>query len=161
MKVLSLRQPWLWMMLHAGKNIENRVPTSSVARTKYRGAMLLHASKARGRIAELDYYDGARRFVVACFGQSAADSIPKIDDLPRGVICGHAWLRGILPPADAGRTQDPAFGVFFDERWRMRGQFGLVLADIVETPHVPCTGCMYLFDAPAHVLEALGTLGIA
>jgi hypothetical protein len=37
---LSLRQPWLWAILHAGKRIENRTWA-----TKYRGRIRLHAAK--------------------------------------------------------------------------------------------------------------------
>ena len=37
---LSLRQPWAWAILHAGKRIENRTWA-----TKYRGRIRLHAAK--------------------------------------------------------------------------------------------------------------------
>jgi hypothetical protein len=37
---LSLRQPWLWAILFAGKTVENRI-----WRTEYRGRIRLHASK--------------------------------------------------------------------------------------------------------------------
>lgn len=38
MKALSIRQPWAWMILHAGKSIENRT-----WQTSYRGPLLIHA----------------------------------------------------------------------------------------------------------------------
>lgn len=37
--VLSVRQPWAWLILHGGKTIENRT-----RRTKYRGRFWVHAS---------------------------------------------------------------------------------------------------------------------
>jgi len=40
MKALSIRQPWAWLILHAGKDIENRTWA-----TKYRGPILIHAPK--------------------------------------------------------------------------------------------------------------------
>lgn len=40
MKALSIRAPWWWAILHAGKDIENRDWP-----TKFRGRALLHASK--------------------------------------------------------------------------------------------------------------------
>ena len=40
MKALSIRAPWWWMILHGGKDIENRDWS-----TKYRGTVLIHASK--------------------------------------------------------------------------------------------------------------------
>jgi hypothetical protein len=38
MKALSVRNPWGWAILHAGKSIENRSWP-----TKYRGPLLIHA----------------------------------------------------------------------------------------------------------------------
>lgn len=40
MKALSIRQPWAWLILHGGKDIENRSWS-----TKFRGTVLIHASK--------------------------------------------------------------------------------------------------------------------
>ena len=40
MKALSIRQPWAWAILHAGKRIENRDWRSC----HYRGPLLIHAS---------------------------------------------------------------------------------------------------------------------
>ena len=40
MKALSIRQPWAWLILNAGKDIENRSWYTSV-----RGRVLIHASK--------------------------------------------------------------------------------------------------------------------
>lgn len=40
MKVLSVRQPWAWALIHGGKDVENRNwPTS------YRGQLAIHAGK--------------------------------------------------------------------------------------------------------------------
>ena len=40
LKAISVRAPWWWAILHAGKDIENRDWP-----TKFRGKVLLHASK--------------------------------------------------------------------------------------------------------------------
>lgn len=40
MKCLSLKQPWAWAVISAGKDIENRT-----WRTRYRGPFLIHASQ--------------------------------------------------------------------------------------------------------------------
>ncbi|MCC7374294.1 MAG: hypothetical protein IT581_06545 [Verrucomicrobiales bacterium] len=37
---ISVRQPSAWMIIHAGKDIENRT-----WRTKFRGRVLVHAAK--------------------------------------------------------------------------------------------------------------------
>lgn len=41
MKALTVRQPWAWAILHAGKRIENRT-----RRTNYRGRFYIHAGLA-------------------------------------------------------------------------------------------------------------------
>ena len=40
MIALSIRQPWAWLIVHAGKDIENRTWP-----TRFRGRVLVHASK--------------------------------------------------------------------------------------------------------------------
>lgn len=42
MKALTVRQPWAWAILHAGKRIENRT-----RRTNFRGRFYIHAGLAR------------------------------------------------------------------------------------------------------------------
>ncbi len=44
MKALSIRQPWAWLILHGGKDIENRDWA-----TRFRGRVLIHASKGMTR----------------------------------------------------------------------------------------------------------------
>jgi hypothetical protein len=41
-RVLSVRQPWAWAIIHAGKDVENRP-----RRSHYRGPLLIHASAAK------------------------------------------------------------------------------------------------------------------
>ena len=40
MKALSVRQPWAWAIMHAGKDVENRTRI-----TRYRGPLAIHATK--------------------------------------------------------------------------------------------------------------------
>lgn len=40
MKALSIRQPWAWLILQGGKDIENRT-----WKTNFRGRVLVHASR--------------------------------------------------------------------------------------------------------------------
>jgi hypothetical protein len=40
MKVLTVKNPWAYLIIHAGKDIENRA-----YKTNYRGRILIHASK--------------------------------------------------------------------------------------------------------------------
>ena len=43
-KVLSIRQPWAWLILHGGKDVENRNWA-----TKVRGRVLIHAGSTMTR----------------------------------------------------------------------------------------------------------------
>lgn len=51
---LSIRQPWAWAILHAGKDIENRDWA-----TRFRGPFLVHAGKGCTR----DEYEDAVDFI--------------------------------------------------------------------------------------------------
>ena len=74
MKALSIRQPWCWLILHAGKDIENRDWP-----TKFRGRFLLHAGKGMTR----DEYEDAPLWIV---------DLPDFKDLERGGIVGSVEL---------------------------------------------------------------------
>lgn len=39
-KILTIRQPWAWAIIHADKNVENRT-----WKTSYRGRLLIHAGR--------------------------------------------------------------------------------------------------------------------
>lgn len=45
MKCLSVRQPWAWMILHAGKTVENRTWVPSPALLRHGDRLAIHASK--------------------------------------------------------------------------------------------------------------------
>lgn len=41
MKALTVKQPWAWVIIHGGKNVENRSRP-----TKYRGPLYIHAGQS-------------------------------------------------------------------------------------------------------------------
>jgi hypothetical protein len=161
---LSVRQPWLWAILQAGKRIENRK-----WKTEYRGPLLLHAAK--GCTAE--EFEDFIAFVWEAFGAAAEGAMLAM--LPsdrvmssiehhfyRGGICGVANLVGMaaslvvsekvrgpcLPGMDRVERPYVKGEVVVDEHqkpWRMHGQHGWVLDDVVELPFVPCVGALGLF----------------
>lgn len=161
---LSIRQPWLWAILKAGKRIENRK-----WKTSYRGPLLLHAAKGcTGREVE-DFIE----FVWGSFGAAAAGAmlatIPSLKGgkvFKRGGICGVATLRGMAMAAslivsEKNRAQPPLPGmpvrierpyvdgeVVVNESqrpWRMPPQHGWVLGDVADIPFVACSGALGLF----------------
>lgn len=78
MKALSVRQPWAWAILHAGKDVENRS-----WRTKYRGWVLIHAARRidRGALAQLR-------------GDRPAITWPAERELVTGALLGRVLLTG-------------------------------------------------------------------
>lgn len=102
---LSVRQPWAWAIIHAGKDIENR---SSFAVTKGRmtpiASIAIHAARTMTR----QEYEAARAFMahidIAC---------PPPHELERGGIIGSVAVTAIV--------KDSASPWFFGPR-------GLVLA---------------------------------
>jgi len=88
---ISIRQPWAWAIIHAGKTIENRgVPWPWRERVGER--IYLHAAK--GCTFE-EFHDGASWI------KDAADvQPPALSTLPRGAIIGSARLVAVIPEGD-------------------------------------------------------------
>ncbi len=76
MKVLSVRQPWAYLIVAGYKDIENRKWY-----TNHRGPLLIHASKA----VDPNDFPKQRQWI-----REAGSDIPE--DLPRGAIVGAATL---------------------------------------------------------------------
>ncbi|TPM92691.1 ASCH domain-containing protein [Mesorhizobium sp. B2-1-3A] len=79
---ISVRQPWSWAILHAGKDIENRDWP-----TKVRGRVCLHASKGMTRDEYEDFLDTAHHISLRRpFAPGLA--LPEFEGLLRGGIVG-------------------------------------------------------------------------
>ena len=134
MKALSIRQPWLWAIMHAGKRIENRDWYCG-----YRGPILLHASR---------YYNGQEFWDVVSedilplvpAGQTPPFVTVRMLQQTGGHLLARANVVDCLRP---GGT--PPAG---QEAW-YTGAFGIVLANVEALPEpVPCRGALGLFDVP-------------
>ena len=124
-KALSIRQPWVWAILNAGKRLENRT-----VRWKYRGPICLHAS----------LFDNAKEFNraedqiwVSSGGSDHPNSVgpPPSAQLARGGIVGVADIVDCIDGSD-----DP---------WWM-GPYALVLANVRPVNFIPVSGSLGLFD---------------
>jgi ADP-ribose pyrophosphatase YjhB (NUDIX family) len=160
---LSLRQPWLWCVLHLGKCIENRVWS-----TDYRGPVLLHASAT---MTKADYENA----VETCdYVLGMGHWLPERKDplIQRGGFVGRARIAGIIRPRPAMRP--PISGDILDHyppelredrlirrngrpvtsvqpwRWHFQDEYGFILEDIEEMPFVPAKGCLGLFPVEAN-----------
>ena len=141
MKALSIRQPWAWAILCAGKRIENRAWKGCA----YRGPILLHASKG---CTKDEFGEAARAIDKATFGgltRLHADFV-RYEDLQRGGIVGRARIDGVLrTEADFAAYAAGVRGSEEQRVWWMGG-FALVLADVEPLPFVPWKGELGLFE---------------
>ncbi len=119
-RVLSIRQPWAWLIIHAGKDIENRNWS-----TKFRGRIWAHAGKGMTR----DEYFDADYFVRRSFGGKI--TLPPYEDLLRGGIIGSVDIVDCVSKSDSPW--------FF-------GKFGFVLSDPQTFPFYECKGQLGFFS---------------
>lgn len=122
MLALSIKQPWAWMILHVGKDIENRSWP-----TKVRGPVLIHASKGMTR----DEYDDALATLSFAHDDPASLNVPAFDELERGGIIGEAEIVDCVT-----RSISP---------W-MFGPYGFVLRNPRPLPFQPCKGRLGFFE---------------
>lgn len=115
---LSLRQPWLWAILHAGKRIENRTWA-----TKYRGRIRLHAAKTWD--AEGEEY--IRKTVGVCPTEAALKSLGQL-----GAHLGEVTAIDCWALDEVTRLCDPEFEHEQDP-W-IFGPICWVLKDLIAYP---------------------------
>lgn len=122
MKALSIRQPWAWLIIHGGKDIENRS-----WHTKFRGRFLVHASNGMTRKEHAEAY---QFFLESGAGQPPFD-FPSVEDLQRGGIIGSVELVDSLDTSDSP--------------WYM-GEKGFLLRDPKPLPFIPYKGRLGFFE---------------
>lgn len=126
-KALSIRQPWAWLILNAGKNIENRDWSPANPGLAFRGAFLIHVG--RHLYATRAERDDIRQWVHDEFGVI----VPEDDALQCGGIVGQADVIDIVR-----HSTSPWFV----------GPYGLVLDNVKPRPFQSCAGRLGFFDVP-------------
>lgn len=131
MKALSIRQPWAWLILNAGKDIENRD-----WHTHVRGRVLVHAAKGMTRAEYEDAYDTAMHINPSIL----------FPDLPlqRGGIVGSVEIVDCVE-----KSTSPWFF----------GRYGFVLRNPKPLPFTPWKGQLGFFDVPDSILNDLPPKG--
>ena len=126
MKALSIRPPWAWAILHAGKDVENRT-----WKTNTRGTIAVHASQTMSRL----YYDQALEEIKKTALRS---KVPPYDDMVRGAIVGLVDIIGCEQ-----RTKS---------KWHIKGNYGFVLANprVLREP-IPCNGRLSFWEVPDNI----------
>lgn len=134
MRALSLTQPWAWLVIHGGKDIENRRWNTS-----YRGRFFVHASK---RMTEADY-DTAFEVALRVGGLELANRIPDPKRLDLGGIIGSVELVDVVRPLTEQQQE-------LGERqfaWHFPEQFGFRLRNPEALPFQPCKGALGFWGA--------------
>ncbi len=129
MKVLSVRQPWAWLITHPDpdnpgrpyKDIENRS-----WRTHYRGPVLIHAGGTLARGA-YDLY----QTLLDC-------GIPIPEEVDAAGIVGMVDIVDCVTASDSD--------------WFEPGGFGFVLRNPRPLPFFECKGKLNLYDIPDNEL---------
>lgn len=129
-KALSIRQPWATMIIHLGKDCENRT-----WKTRYRGRLLIHASQNRSRQEWLSAIHFARSIGVTV---EMLDQWCCFDALPRGGIIGAVDLVDAVDHCDSP--------------WYM-GEKGLLLRNPQALSFVAMPGRLGLFDVSSETVK--------
>lgn len=125
MLALSIRQPWAWLILHAGKDIENRDWP-----TRVRGRILVHAAKGMTR-EEWDDAAALSAWVDHSKGRQRRE-VPKA--LDRGCLVGTVEI------VDCVEVHPSPW--FF-------GRYGFVLRDpLPRLVQIPYRGRLGFFSVP-------------
>lgn len=88
---LSVRQPWAWAIIHAGKDIENR-SAFAVAHGLTPGRIAIHSAKGMTQDEYRDAADFMSKIGVTC---------PPSRELVRGAIIGHVTVTSIVKDSDS------------------------------------------------------------
>ncbi len=130
MKCISIRQPWAWMIFHAGKDVENRTWPHP-----YRGPLLIHASKTL-RIHEYEQTCWWARNVARYEGE-----IPNPKEIETGGIIGIVDFVGITVDKESSRWFEGPYG------HRYRNPRSL--------PFEPMRARLSIFESDQHVVKKL------
>lgn len=135
---LSIRQPWAWLILHGGKDIENRKWATS-----RRGRILIHAGKAVDSAALRAFEAGRNPVTGDPLPPRVAEAIHRLPwrggvcergpDLPLGGIVGAVDIIDCIEGSDSAWFQGP---------------HGFVLRDPRPLPFVPLSGKLGFFKVP-------------
>lgn len=118
---LSIRQPWAWLILNAGKDIENRTWP-----THFRGWFFIHAAKGM----TMEEYYSVKLWLPTIGKGDVAARMPDRNQLERGGIVGMAKLGNCVNGSDS-----PWFC----------GPYGFVLDEVMPLPFRPCKGALGFF----------------
>lgn len=133
-KAISIRQPWAWAIIYAGKDIENRDWN-----TRFRGPVAIHAAKGMAT----HEYAGAAKVITAIKRKADSQHLMRWlgvcaapERLDRGGIIGTAEIVDCVEQSDSPW--------FF-------GRYGFVLRNVRPVEFIPVKGALGFFDWQANL----------
>lgn len=118
---LSVRQPWAWAIIHAGKDVENRTPSAIKQMPRFKGRIAIHASKAMLKWE----YEMARDFM-----RGIGVDCPPAGELLRAGIIGSVEIYDVCAASES--------------KWWF-GPRGICLRDPMPCEFIPSVGQLGLF----------------
>lgn len=103
MRILTVRQPWAWAIIHGGKDVENRVRNIAGG---YRGPVAIHA--AIGKTAELN--ERQERLLLA----ADENGLGGIADWLDGEPIASGEILGVVDLVDVHRSEGNEAGIVSD-----------------------------------------------
>jgi hypothetical protein len=130
MKAISIRAPWAWAILHAGKDVENRTWN-----TNMRGIVAVHASQTMSRT----YYEEALEEILS---KKPRAKVPSYDTMVRGAIIG------VVEVVDCKESTK--------SKWHVPGHKGFVLTNprSLKSP-IACKGWLNFWEVPENVARSI------
>jgi hypothetical protein len=125
---LSIRQPWAWAIINAGKDIENRSWP-----TKLRGPICIHAAKG---MTNADF-ESAMLFMDATFPVTLASRLGRRRSATESLEARRGGIIGTVEIVDCIRSSDSPW--FF-------GPYGFVLRNVKPVDFIPVKGALGFFD---------------
>lgn len=132
MKVLSIRQPWAWLIANGLKDIENRT-----WKTHFRGEFLIHAGLT---MTKADYEETLEFAHLLSRSHPFPEEtvLPARDELARGCIVGIAEITNCVQ-----RSSSPWFF----------GKHGFVIKNARPLKPITCLGQLGFFTPSDYVLN--------
>ena len=133
-KAISIRQPWAWAIIHAGKDIENRDWP-----TRFRGPVCIHAAKGMTE----DEYHHANRTIQAAVGPVDQAWLSRwLGVTPIQTLLDRGGIIGVAEIVDCVDASESHW--FF-------GTYGFVLRNARPVDFIPVRGALSFFDWRANL----------
>jgi hypothetical protein len=126
MKAITVRQPWAWAIIYAGKDIENRS-----WKTNLRGKIAIHAGAGMTRA---EYEEGCKSIL----RRKPKIKIPAYEDMVRSAIIGTVEIVDCVE-----KSNSP---------WHAKRQIAFVLVRPKKLPKpIPCKGNLKFWNIPKSI----------